>query len=75
MAPIVHGLEVDFYEKIRFSFLDIDDPDNKTIMRELGFRVQPEFYLVDEEGNVLQKWIGPVTKDQFEQVFNDYLNE
>jgi len=75
MAPIVHGLEVDFYEKIRFSFLDIDDPDNQTIMRELGFRVQPEFYLVDAEGNVLQKWIGPVTKDQLEQVFNDYLNE
>ena len=73
MAPIVHGLEAQYYGKIKFSYLDAGDPATQDFQRELGFRYQPEFYLLDGDGNVLQKWIGRVSQDEFEAVFAQHL--
>ena len=72
MAPIVHGLEVDYFGLINFIYLDIDDPDNSKFMKELGFRYQPQFVLIDGEGNILQQWLGPVSADDFRDTFDLY---
>ena len=50
MAPIVHGLEARYYGKISFYYLDADDPATTEFQRQFGFRVQPEFYLLDGQG-------------------------
>ncbi len=72
MAPIVHGLEVDYFGEINFVYLDIDNPANSEFLKELGFRYQPQFILIDGEGNVLQQWLGPVYADDFRNTFDLY---
>ncbi len=72
MAPIVHGLEAEYFGKVQFTYLDADDQATKDFQRSLGFAVQPEFYLLDEDGNVLQKWFGYVSADDFRAAFSQY---
>ena len=73
MASMVPGLEVEYWGKVKFSYLDADDPRTQVFQRELGFRYQPEFYLLDGDGNVLKKLIGFVSETQFRELFAEYL--
>ena len=73
MAPMVHGLEAEYYGKVKFSFLDADDPNTDDFQRTLGFDYQPEFYLLDTDGNVLKKSIGFVCKEEFAAEFAKYI--
>ena len=75
MRPIVHGLENKYAAKIDFIYLDIDDPASGPIMRNLGFRYQPEFYLLDDSGNVLQKWTGYAEAPSFQVGFAKLLGK
>ena len=73
MAPMVHGLEAKYFGRIKFSFLDADDPATMEFQRTLGFRYQPELYLLDADGNVLQKFVGFVSQEELESVFGQVL--
>lgn len=75
MAPMVHGLEAKYSGRIRFVYLDADDARTRDFQRALGFRYQPEFYLLDANGRVLRKWIGLVSDGQFEAEFAVHLPE
>jgi thioredoxin-related protein len=73
MAPMVHGLEAQYFGKIKFAYLDADDANTREFQRTLGFGYQPEFYLLDGQGNLLQKWVGFVSQEQFEAVFAQFV--
>ncbi|HET9909974.1 MAG TPA: hypothetical protein VFQ23_25220 [Anaerolineales bacterium] len=73
MAPMVHGLEAKYFGKIIFSYLDADDPNTFDFQRTLGFYYQPEIYLLDANGNLLQKWVGYTSEQEFETVFAQYI--
>jgi hypothetical protein len=73
MAPMVHGLEAKYYGKIRFSYLDASDPNTREFQRALGFAYQPEVYLLDGDGNLLKKWVGFTSQEEFEAVFAQYV--
>ena len=73
MAPMVHGLEAKYFGRVLFSYIDADDPRTFDIQRTLGFRYQPELYLLDADGNVLQKFIGFTSQEQLESAFAQYL--
>jgi hypothetical protein len=73
MAPMVHGLEAKYYGRINFVYLDADDAATESFQRELGFFYQPEVYLLDGNGNVLEKWVGFTSQEQFEEAFSRYL--
>jgi thioredoxin-like negative regulator of GroEL len=73
MAPMVHGLEAKYFGKIKFSYLDADDSNTFDFQQALGFRYQPEVYLLDGNGNVLKKWIGYTSEQDFETVFTQYV--
>jgi len=73
MAPIVHGLEVEYFGKIDFVYLDVDDSANAEYLRQLGYRYQPHFILIDGEGTVLQQWLGIVGAGDFRSAFDTYL--
>jgi hypothetical protein len=75
MAPIVHGLEAEYEGKIKFAYLDIDDQRTGDTKRSLGFTYQPEFYLLNGQGQVIKKWIGRVSADDFRAEFNRNLTE
>ena len=70
---MVHGLEAKYFGKIKFNFLDADDPQTDGIQQTLGFQYQPEIYLLDGNGKLLKKWIGFTSADQFEEVFAQYV--
>ena len=73
MAPIVHGLEAEYSGRINFVYLDVDDPESVSILKPLGYRYQPHFFLVDGQGSVLQQWLGPVAAEDFRAAFDSYL--
>jgi hypothetical protein len=75
MAPMVHGLEAEYFGMIKFAYLDADDPATMPFQRALGFRYQPELYLLDGEGNQLIKWIGYVSEAELEAGFGQYLTQ
>ena len=73
MAPMVHGLEAKYFGKIKFSYLDADDPNTLDFQEALGFYYQPEVYLLDGNGTVLKKWVGYTSEQQFEEEFAKYV--
>jgi thiol-disulfide isomerase/thioredoxin len=70
MAPVVHGLEDRYKDRIRFVYLDIDDPANSLFKSLIGSRLPPLFFLLDGQGNILQEWRGYVTTEDFERAFS-----
>ena len=73
MAPMVHGREAQYFGKIKFSYLDADDPRTGEFQRALGFYYQPELYLLDASGNVLKKWVGYVQQADLEAEFSQHI--
>jgi hypothetical protein len=70
----VHGLEAKYFGRVRFAFLDADDPMTGVFRRDLGFYYQPEFYLLAADGTVLKKWVGYITESEFDSAVAQYLN-
>jgi thiol-disulfide isomerase/thioredoxin len=75
MAPILHGLEDQYGAQMNFIYLDIDDPANTYFKCELGFRMEPHFFLLDPQGKVLRQWIGYVNREQFIPAFDAALGQ
>jgi len=73
MAPIVHGLEVEYFNRINFVYLDVDDSANAVFLKQLGYRYQPHFMLIDGQGSVIQQWLGPVKAGDFRAAFDSSL--
>lgn len=70
---MVHGLEAKYSGKIKFFFLDADDPATLNFQKEFGFQYQPFFVLMDGKGNEVKRWAGFVSSVDFETAFVDLL--
>ncbi len=75
MAPIVHGLEDLYSDQINFVYLDVDDPATKELKRQFGYRYQPEYYLLDPDGAIVQAWFGFAPPEAFMAVFDNVLSQ
>ncbi len=64
LAPTIHGLEADYGDRLNFIYLDIDNPANDQFKKQLGYKMQPEFFLLDQRGNIIQQWSSTVTKNE-----------
>jgi len=73
MAPMVHGLEAEYFGKVKFSFLDADDPQTDVFQKALGFYYQPEFYFLDANGDLIKKLMGYISDDEFRNLFDANL--
>jgi thioredoxin-related protein len=73
MAPMVHGLEAEYFGRIKFSYLDADDPQTDVFQKTLGFYYQPEFYFLDANGNLIKKLVGYLQEDDFRSMFDASL--
>jgi thioredoxin-related protein len=67
---VVHGLEVEYYDRINFVYLDIDDSRTDEFKRMLGFQYQPHLFLLDGEGNIIQQWFGLIPESEFRKAFD-----
>ena len=68
---MVHGLEVEYFDKIDFVYLDIDDSRTDEFKRMLGYRVQPHLFLLDGEGNIIQQWLGITPESDLRMAFDN----
>jgi hypothetical protein len=75
LAPVVHGLERDWKDRIHFVYLDIDDPQTEPFKRALGYQYQPHLLLLDADGNVVEQWVGNVTADKLTAAFKSVAQE
>jgi thioredoxin-like negative regulator of GroEL len=67
MAPVVHGLEQQWGEKVGFVYLDIDDPRTAPFKRALGYQYQPHILLLDVDGQVVHQWVGFVRESELQE--------
>jgi thiol-disulfide isomerase/thioredoxin len=74
LAPEIHTLETHYGSRINFIYLDIDDPANDIYKKQLNYRQQPQFYLVDREGKVIREWQGTVAFDELVSAFESILS-
>ncbi|MBK6770424.1 MAG: hypothetical protein IPG72_15710 [Ardenticatenales bacterium] len=75
MKPVVHGLEDRYAGRIDFVYLDIDDDATAPLKEQLGFRGQPQFFLVDADGNTVQSWRGRTKEAEFVEAFDGLVVE
>ena len=69
----MHGLEAEYYDRIDFTYLDIDDPMNDQFKRALGYQYQPHLFLLDGEGNILGQWVGRTSAEELGSAFQGAL--
>ena len=74
LAPEIHTLQTHYGEEVNFIYLDIDDPANDIFKQQLHYQHQPQFYLLDREGNVVRQWLGTVTFEELVSAFESILN-
>jgi glutathione peroxidase-family protein len=70
----VHGVEDKWEGFVKFTFLNIDDPNTEPFKQQLGFRYQPQIFLLDADGNVIQQWAGAVSGEELEAAIVAALN-
>jgi thiol-disulfide isomerase/thioredoxin len=64
LNPVLKNLEAEWGDKIRFVYLDVDDPLNTANLERLSrFRVVPELILLDGNGTVIKDWVGPPPRE------------
>jgi len=73
MQPTVRRLEERYAGRIIFTSLDIDDPRNAGFKTQLQFRAQPQWVLLDADGQVLKTWFGRVPEEDFAAAFDEAL--
>lgn len=74
MAPLIQGIENEYRDRVNFVFLDIDNPATEYFKRELGFRMEPHFFLLDAQGRILRQWVGYVSVDVLRDALEAALN-
>jgi DNA-directed RNA polymerase subunit L len=69
----VHGLEKEYGEQVEFVYYNIDDPTSAEAKIEYNFRFQPHVILVDENGEIIQQWLGYNSPNVYEEAFESLL--
>lgn len=70
MAPVMNFLEKKYSSKVRFVFLDIDDPRTAKFKQALGYQYQPHIFLMDGGGKIIKQWVGVVGQEELENILN-----
>ena len=72
---MVHGLEKVYGERITFVRVNVLHAENAPLMEQFGFSTTPEFYLVDQGGNIIGTWDDWVSEDDLRRAFDQALNQ
>ena len=62
----MHRLEGKYGNCVDFVYLDIDNPKTENIRRQLGYYVQPEFYMLDGANKVIWKKVGYLNAEELD---------
>ena len=73
----MNRLEQQFGDEIEFVLVDWDDKSLNDFRLQYGITGRTQYVLIDEQGNVVNRWFGPLNEDLVEselQAFVDSLN-
>lgn len=71
--PIVNGLEQEYNGRILFVRANIHNQATIALQEKLGFTATPEFFLLDEQGNILEHWDDDATVPRLKLIFDERL--
>lgn len=74
MLPVVHGLEAEFGDRMKFVYLDMDDPNTASLMKAVNFTYRPHFTLLDGNGSIVEQWAGIVSSNSLRDAFTHVLD-
>lgn len=69
----MHGLEAKYGGCIDFIYLDIDNAATKSAKDQLGYRAQPNMFLLDKTGKTVWSKFGFVTATELEDQLKGVL--
>ena len=69
----MHGLEKEFGDRIHFVRVNVLNPESGPMLDLYGFNATPEFYLVDQRGEIVAFWSEFFTEDGLRQTFEALL--
>lgn len=70
---MVHGLEIEYWGEVEFVYLNIDDANVQPFKEQLGFRFQPQLFLLDGAGNVVQEFSGPPSEEMLRTALDQLI--
>jgi len=74
MLPVVHGLEDEFADRMKFVYLDMDDSNTASLLKAVNFTYRPHFTLLDGDGLIIEQWSGIVKYESFRDAFDEFLD-
>lgn len=76
LSPIFHKIsEMKEFEGIDFYDLDIDDDDNYEIVSKYQIRSVPTILVLDENNEIVRKFVGAIPENQLVSMLKDIINE
>lgn len=75
IRPTVHALEAEYWGQVDFIYIDRENPASTELNQLLGVRYQPEFYLVDAEGNLVSSWFGARSEEDMRTALDSLILE
>ena len=74
MAAIIHELESEYKGKLNFIYLDVDDSQNESVLKQLNASYYiPEFRILDKMGKTMWSYIGPISRDDLKAAIENSL--
>lgn len=70
----MNRLEQHFGEQVTFVYLNYDDPTAFDRAIVYGLMGRSQYALVDESGDVVRRWIGPLDEAQITAAFVEFLS-
>jgi thiol-disulfide isomerase/thioredoxin len=74
MSPIVQSLATEFEDQVLFTYLDIDDPATEALKKQLNFKIEPQFFLLNGQGQVIHQWTGSVPAEELRNALAEAAN-
>lgn len=69
----MYGLQESFGDRIDFINLNVDLAVTQAARERFGLTDRSQYVLVDPQGNIIEKWIGPLDQTTVEQALRAYL--
>ena len=70
----MRGVQQEYAGRIDVTRVNILNGENAALLKEFAFGATPEFYLVDQNGEIVGFWNGPVEADELRAAFDRVLN-
>ena len=73
MSPIVDGLKSEFAGQAMVLQLNANDVENAQLQQQYGMRGHPTFALLDQNGRVVQTFIGPQVEEVLQEAITSVI--